>query len=49
MPDWLVQLLSMLVGAASVYGAIRFDMGRMTARIESHHERLERLENKIYD
>lgn len=47
MPEWVLQLVSMFAGAGAVYGAIRYDMGRMAARIESHHERLERLEDKI--
>lgn len=47
MPEWVLQSLSMAAGACVAYGAIRYDIGRMMARIESHHERLERLEDKI--
>lgn len=48
MPEWLVTLLSMTSGAIGVYAGIRYDMGRMTARIEAHHDRLERLEDRVY-
>ena len=48
LPDWLLQVLSMLAVAGGVYAGIHHDMGRMTAKIESHHERLAVIENKLF-
>jgi hypothetical protein len=48
MPEWLISLLSMVGGAIGVYAGIRFDMGRMTAKIEGHGDRIDRLEDKIF-
>lgn len=48
MPDWLLQLITVFGAAAGVYAGIRYDMGRLTAKIESHKERLDRLENRVY-
>lgn len=48
MPEWLITLLSMAGGAIGVYAGIRYDMGRMTAKIEAHSDRLHRLEDRVY-
>lgn len=48
MPDWLVNVLTMGAAAAGVYAGIRYDIGQMTAKIESHKERIGRLESHIF-
>jgi hypothetical protein len=35
MPEWAMQLLGMLVGAGSVYGAIRADLAELREKAES--------------
>lgn len=35
MPEWLLQLVGIVAGGASVYAAIRSDLARLAERVES--------------
>lgn len=47
MPDWLFQLLTAGVGAASVYAAIRADLARLHERTRTAMEAASKAHDRI--
>ncbi len=47
--DWVLQALTVLVGAAAVYGGIRSDLGHLHRRLEETHLQTEQAHSRITD
>lgn len=48
MPDWIFQVLGTVGLAVGVYAGIRADLARLHERVSSHHDRIERIEGKVF-
>lgn len=47
MPDWFVQLLSVLGAPLAVYGGIRYDLGQLRARVEGAARAAEKANERM--
>lgn len=48
MPDWIFNVLGVAGVAVGVYAGIRVDLARLHERMNSHHDRIERIEGKVF-
>jgi len=46
---WIISGVGSLVGAASLWGAIRADLKNTIKAVDRHEEKLEELNSKLFD
>lgn len=49
MPDWLINLIGMMLGAGAVYGGIRAEQAAMLRDIARHERAIERVHERLDD